>query len=292
MEEVRFVPVLDIKTLTDITNCIAQEVDRKTDMQIGFYQISVWFSDIANKLRHANCPPNGYSIFTKTVLDFGHPSLHAHAMKIWEKGLVPIEIVQSTGAVYYAIPKSVVNEKKVRNYIILCAETDIPNIEDFEDLNIKPTFEEICDLYRFEISDMRYGIIKDNIENRTAEENLMDLLMISRELVIKGLDALKLIVMIKDMTFGEYNLRPCALLEKIVKAIYTFDMCDKKETVPDLYIENMHMFKVEESSENTPIILIKLYMGLVITINANGDKEVIEIYREISKKLNPVKHKE
>ncbi len=122
------IPSFNARQLSDITNVIAQKVDRGIKEE-GFYIIAVWFSDIANELRKANCPPNGYHTFIKT--DYGDKNLLEHTKKIWDKGLVPIEIVQKQGAVFYALPKKAIDKKTVRLYEIMNAEEEIPSIEDF-----------------------------------------------------------------------------------------------------------------------------------------------------------------
>lgn len=267
---------LDVEILLDITNCIVQLVDENNVPKTEFYQISIWFPDIANKLRNANCPANGYHTFIKTKDDFGNASLCAHATIIWENELVPIEIVQSTGAIYYSIPKSVIDNNTVRNYIILNAETEIPNVEDFKRIDVHITFEQECEQYKFNTSNIQYGMIKYHIETGTSEDTILKVLDMVNQCVAKEVGLTNILIMIKDMIFGEYNSRPCILLEKMTKAIYKFDSCDIKD-IANCYQDNIILFRAKVH----PTLLITTYMDFVL--DHIDDNE--EIYIKINEKL-------
>ena len=126
-----FVSVLSEDELFKIMSCLEQFVNATELVKDEFYVISIWFPNIANKYFNSNTQANEYMIRIKYENNYTKKNLRDMAKKIHNNGLVPIEIIQDSGAYFYAIPKIFIETKNLRTTIILPAEHSIPQIKDF-----------------------------------------------------------------------------------------------------------------------------------------------------------------
>ncbi len=94
------------KEIERILSCVKQYTKDVGDRDISkFFVVSVWYPDIANRLRNAGCPPNGFHVFIKER--FSDPEVRQQALEIWTEGDVPIEVVREEGCCFVSIPKQV-----------------------------------------------------------------------------------------------------------------------------------------------------------------------------------------
>ena len=123
------------ETLQEIHNCLVQQAN-STNAPKEFFIIQVWFPEAVRNTLKANVPDGQYHIRYKTEEKFGNQYLLEHSKKIWNNNLVPIELIQSYGGLFYALPRKAVLDKNFKHIFILSAEETIPTVEDFEDVTI------------------------------------------------------------------------------------------------------------------------------------------------------------
>lgn len=111
--------------LSKIKSCISQFL-RTNEIPIGFGVISVWESAIANKYLKSNTPLGSYCIIHKRRDGYTQPSIIKHAEDIWNADLYPIEIVRSSGCLFYALLKERVFSKAIADIPLLVAEEELP----------------------------------------------------------------------------------------------------------------------------------------------------------------------
>jgi len=116
------VPQLDLLQRHNILSCVRQRV-RDGNLPNEFFVISVWFSDIANRLLKSNTPSNGYCVMVKKEDGYTKPDIIAHAKKIWDLGYVPVEVVQKEGAIFWALPRQNVMANDLNEEELIYAET-------------------------------------------------------------------------------------------------------------------------------------------------------------------------
>ena len=125
------VKLLSTDELFRIMSCLEQFVNTTELSKDKFYVISVWYPNIANKFFNSNTQPNEYMIRIKYEENYTQKNLIAHAKQIYNRDLIPIEIIQDSGAYFYAIPKIFIETKNLRSTIILPAEHSIPLVKHF-----------------------------------------------------------------------------------------------------------------------------------------------------------------
>jgi hypothetical protein len=127
------VPVFSERQLIDILSCVQQNI--RTGFTVDTttpFTITVWFPDIANILLKSNTPNGAFCVRQKKLTDYSHPDLIIHIKNIWNNSLIPIEIIQKDGAIFYALPKTTVLSNFFPAMIrLLPAEENIPTIDDF-----------------------------------------------------------------------------------------------------------------------------------------------------------------
>ncbi len=121
---------LSINDQEDIMSCIAQHINKRQQPN-EFHAISVWYPDVANMYFNSNTPDGAFLIKYKYESNYTIPEIIEHAKKIWDAGLMPIEIVQNTGAYFFALPRDAVMDKNISHLMMLKAEHDIPSLNDF-----------------------------------------------------------------------------------------------------------------------------------------------------------------
>lgn len=126
-----FVKLLDKDELLQMMSCLEQFVLTTSLPKDQFYVISIWYADIANCFFQSNTQPGSYMIMIKYENNYTKPNIVNHAKEIYHMNLIPIEIVQCTGAYFYAIPKVFIETKQLRTTMLLPAEHSIPTIESF-----------------------------------------------------------------------------------------------------------------------------------------------------------------
>jgi hypothetical protein len=131
MESNNVVKILDESELYNIMSCLEQFVIKTELPKDEFYVISIWYPNIANEYFNSNTQSNSYMIIPKYENNFTQKNIVEHAKKIYDAGLIPIEIVQDTGAYFYSIPKIFIENKDLRSCVILPAEHLIPLLDDF-----------------------------------------------------------------------------------------------------------------------------------------------------------------
>jgi hypothetical protein len=134
MEPGRFlVKNLTVDQFFGIMDCVDHFCSYSFNEEIykNFFTISIWFPDIANKKFNSNTPPNGFLIKPRIEENYTSEKLLSHAKKIWDKGLIPVEVVKTDGASYFAVIKSEYYSGKIDSPM-LNAETTIPSVKDFE----------------------------------------------------------------------------------------------------------------------------------------------------------------
>lgn len=129
-----FVKLLDENELLKIMSCLEQFVLITSLPKNQFYVISIWYADIANRFFQSNTQPGSYVIIIKYENNYTKPNIVNHAKNIYNRNLIPIEIIQCTGAYFYAIPKVCIETKQLRMTLLLPAEHSIPKIESFFNL--------------------------------------------------------------------------------------------------------------------------------------------------------------
>ena len=122
---------LSTSTLESIMSVIEQ-MTRNEEYPNEFCVIRVWFADVANKYLKSNTPPEGFAVYYAKEGNYSNPEVIAHAKAIWKKGLVPVEVIQMTGAFFYALPQDKVKNHKLRDAFLLRAEEHIPDVVVFE----------------------------------------------------------------------------------------------------------------------------------------------------------------
>lgn len=127
--------VLSEDEINDIMSCLEQFANSSNNNipnDNSFYVISVWFYDVANKYFNSNTKPNSYFIITKQEQNYTQANTLNIAKNIWNAGLVPIEIIQNSGAYFYALPKFFIETPMfMRTTCILPAEYSVPKMEYF-----------------------------------------------------------------------------------------------------------------------------------------------------------------
>lgn len=109
-------------TLYDINTCVAQWTDSQKPDTDEFYVICVWFAEPARRILKRQCADGSYVIFPKQKHQYRMPDIIEKAIDIWEKGYVPIEVIQSEGCLFYGIPKSVIKQRTVRTHSMILME--------------------------------------------------------------------------------------------------------------------------------------------------------------------------
>lgn len=107
---------IDEETLYAINTCIAQLVDNDKPDVDEFYVINVWFPEPSRRILRRECKDGTFTLFVKLKQHYTIPDIIEKAQDIWDKGYVPIEIVQSEGCLFYGIPKSVIRQRTVRTH--------------------------------------------------------------------------------------------------------------------------------------------------------------------------------
>lgn len=100
------------KQYEDIINCIQQHL-YKNDIPKEPFVITVWFHDVANKYLHTNTKYGSYAIYNKLIGEYTKPYIISTAKEIWNNNFVPIEIIQMTGAYFYASHMNDIFNKKI-----------------------------------------------------------------------------------------------------------------------------------------------------------------------------------
>lgn len=104
----------DEEVLYDIKTCIAQWVDELKPDVDEFYVIRVWFPEPARRLLRRQCADDEYVVCTQSYEQYTMVDIAERAMEIWNNKYVPIEIIQSGGALFYGIKKESVKHRSIR----------------------------------------------------------------------------------------------------------------------------------------------------------------------------------
>lgn len=131
MESNNLVQILTDGVLYNIMSCLEQFVIKTVLPKDKFYVISIWYPNIANQYFNSNTQQGSYFIIPKYEDNYTKKDIIEHAKKIFNVGLIPIEIVQDTGSYFYSIPKFFIESKNLWTCVILPAEHSIPSVEDF-----------------------------------------------------------------------------------------------------------------------------------------------------------------
>ncbi len=110
-----------------IMSCIEQFCRRYQD-KTKFFCIQVWFPEDANKRYKSNTPSNGFLIQPKLEENYVNKDLLAHAKKLWDANLVPIEVIRDGMSVFYAVSREDVITG-IFEYMMAYAEDTIPVFE-------------------------------------------------------------------------------------------------------------------------------------------------------------------
>ncbi len=103
--EVVKVPELNEDQLDDILSCVHQALREYKMESDTFFVIKVWFPDAAQTYLNTQCPPGNFHIRRCTEANYKTQAIINHAKRIWNKGLIPVEILQMEGALFYGIDK-------------------------------------------------------------------------------------------------------------------------------------------------------------------------------------------
>lgn len=112
------VPFLNDESLYRINNCVAQWVDQNRPDVDDFFVICVWFPEPAKRILHHDCPDNGYTIIMKEQHQYQYADIIEKALSIWNSGYVPVEVIQSEGALFYGIDKLTIKHRTVRGNVM------------------------------------------------------------------------------------------------------------------------------------------------------------------------------
>ena len=113
-----------------IMSCLNQFVKKNKNEKI--FTITVWFPKDANKVFNSYTHENGFLIFDKDEFEYSNRFLIKKVKNIKKKKLIPIEIIKNGVCLFYALPKeSIMEEKDLRNVIMLVSEEEIPELDKF-----------------------------------------------------------------------------------------------------------------------------------------------------------------
>jgi len=113
-----------------IMSCLNQFVKKNKNEKI--FTITVWFPKDANKVFNSYTHENGFLIFDKDEFEYSNRFLINKVKNIKKKKLIPIEIIKNGVCLFYALPKeSIMEEKDLRNVIMLVSEEEIPELDKF-----------------------------------------------------------------------------------------------------------------------------------------------------------------
>lgn len=113
----------------DIMSCLDQYSQLNHPKE--FQSIMVIYADAARRLFDVDIQDGQYHIIKKRECNFGSKIILEYAQKIWNKGLVPIEITRTNGSLFYAITQKVFFEKKIEEGFMMYVGERIPELGEF-----------------------------------------------------------------------------------------------------------------------------------------------------------------
>lgn len=114
----------------NITICLSDFINNNY-IPSHFFVIKVWEPTAARSILKYPAPDNSFVLQMADEGNYTRKDIIKKAKNIWKNGLVPIEIIQITGAYFFALPYNVVKKNEVFDYEMLPAENKIPNMNDF-----------------------------------------------------------------------------------------------------------------------------------------------------------------
>lgn len=112
-----------------IMSCIDQYAQHDHDQ--NFQSIMVIYADAARKVFGVQIEEGQYHFIRKREQNFASEDVLKYAKKIWEKGLIPIEITRENGSLFYAIPQKNFFQKNIDNVKMIYVGREIPDITEF-----------------------------------------------------------------------------------------------------------------------------------------------------------------
>ena len=113
------VPTISPWTLYSIGSCAYRYLEEHELDIVEFFVVSVWFADVYNDHYKTDYVPGSFTVIIRRDENFGNADNLRKAHRIWDSGMIPIEVVQMEGGIFFGIPRK---EDGVHHSLQLCED--------------------------------------------------------------------------------------------------------------------------------------------------------------------------
>jgi hypothetical protein len=117
---------LSVDEIFDIMSVLKQDIKGRPSMTTP-HKIMVWFSEAANKHLKSGTPKGSYCVMVRPIAVCSE-KCQEFVEKLWDRGLVTIEIVRNDGScAYFSLPRDDVIARNIEKVTIRAAGEDPDN---------------------------------------------------------------------------------------------------------------------------------------------------------------------